>query len=308
MKRIIALDDKDLDRMAHELAGHVIESRCTCAGEDALEKAITEYIQKRPRRRRVDFAAYYRFLEKHEARFAKGVRSVWADESRQMIANMKRTPKGLMGARISSSPFIKDAGFNALFDQWLYPQGPMKKALEKAYKDVAKKLLLEAVAREAAQWNLNTSWDVINPNVEKWLKDYSPKYAGEIERESYDALKRTLLEGWDAGESIPDLTKRVRETFDGWEKWRAERLARTESIRGSGQGALETYRASGVVDRVGWMATPTERTCEICNGLDGKVVEIGDAFFDDDYGDGTSPPAHPNCRCAVYPVLEGEEV
>lgn len=325
-----------LNAMAYEIAQDIIELRCSKACERAIVEAIGEYLAKRPRRR-VDFQEYYRFLATHEAKFERGLKSIWAGERRQMIANMKRTPKGaitlaprkslilyprteLLGNIRLSSCLSEDTvnwklqrkkgpAFNSLFDQWLYPQGPAKRELEKAYKDVATKLIQQAGKREATKYDLSVNWDVFNPNIDKWLKKYAPKYSGEIEGTSYDELKAKLLEGWEAGESIPDLTKRVNEVFDGWEKWRAERLARTESIRGSNQGALETYRASGVVDRVMWLYTPLgEEDCKTCGPLDGKVVELGEDFFDADYGDGNAPPRHCNCRCTVLPILEGEEV
>lgn len=313
----------NLDAMAHNLAQDIICSRCHRAAECAIVGAVRERLAKRPRRK-VDFAEYYRFLATHEAKFMRGLKSIWAGERRQMIANMKRTPKmvitsaprkslilyphtELLGNIRLSSCLSKDTinwklqhkdgpTFNALFDQWLYPQGPARKALEEAYKKVAQQLLTLAGNREAEKYDLTIDWDVFNPNIDKWLKEYAPKYSGEIEQTSYDELKAKLLEGWEGGESIPDLTKRVNDIFDDWEKWRAERLARTESIRGSNQGALETYEASGVVDRVMWLATPTEKTCEICMGLDGKVVKLNEDFdFETNYGDKTAPPAHPNC-------------
>ena len=367
MKPKLNLDDPAYVQLIDDISQLVINQRCRHATEKAVIEAVKSslgsvwkkhlhdelerslrgtgsgqpagILAKRPRRR-IDFNEYYRFLAGHEAKFMRGLKSIWAGERRQMIANMKRTPKSAMnvsrelqikfirsdfvdsippgvegyspltyGKLVESYYEAKDSpAFNSLFDQWLYPQGPAKRELEKAYKDVATKLIQQAGKREATKYDLSIDWDVFNPNVDKWLKGYAPKYSGEIEGTSYDELKAKLLEGWEAGESIPDLTKRVNEIFDGWEKWRAERLARTESIRGSNQGALETYRTSGVVDRVMWLATPTEKTCEQCMGLDGKVVELGEDFFDADYGDGNAPPVHPNCRCTVLPILEGEEV
>ena len=42
--------------------------------------------------------------------------------------------------------------------------------------------------------------------------------------------------------------------------------------------------------------------------MEGKVVGLGDAFFDDDYGSGDSPPLHPRCVCDIVPILEGETI
>jgi hypothetical protein len=48
-----------------------------------------------------------------------------------------------------------------------------------------------------------------------------------------------------------------------------------------------------VVEQKQWLTAPD--CCDICAKMDGDVVGLEDTFFDDDYGDGMSPPLHPNC-------------
>jgi hypothetical protein len=65
---------------------------------------------------------------------------------------------------------------------------------------------------------------------------------------------------------------------------------------------MEAYEQSGVVEQKQWLTAPD--CCDRCAELDGKVVGLEEEFFDDDYGDGTEPPLHPNCRCAVAAYIE----
>lgn len=308
------LHSADLDRVADELADAVIEGECCRAVEGGLVRTVTasvmahlaaalSVVKRRRRPRRVpDFDDYYRFLAPYEARMKRSLNRVWDEQRRTIVANMKRTPKA---ARFDITR--KDLTFDELIEQWMFPKGPANKTVQVVYKDLALKLMVAAAVREM-QTNpaIATNWDVFNPNVEKWVASYSIELADEINTATLDKLKRSLYDGWKAGESIPDLTNRVRDLYEEFERYRAASIARTESIRSSSQAAKMTYEASGVVDRIGWASTPDERECELCAALDGKVVPLGEAFFVDNFGDGTTAPRHVNCRCANYPVLEGE--
>ena len=299
------LHDADLDRMAGELADHIIETSVLTAAGLAFEKAVIDAVtkRKRPSRRYVNFSEYYAFLAPHEAHLKRGLTKVWAEQKRTILSNLRKMPKAAM-ARVTKGPAFSD-----VFSQLMFAKGPADKALQAVYREMAQRLMVASAAREAGLYNLSTNWDVFNPHIEGWLKTHSIDLADEINTTTLDKLKASLYEGWEAGESIPDLSNRVRDLYEEFDKSRADSIARTESIMASGQGALAEYEASGVVDRVMWVATPDERLCPICEGLDGSVADLGEAFsFEDDYGDGTSPPAHTNCRCCIIPILEGETV
>lgn len=84
-------------------------------------------------------------------------------------------------------------------------------------------------------------------------------------------------------------------------KYRAEVIARTESIRAANAGQMELWRQGiqqGTLPQelmVRWIVTPDDRLCPICEPLDGEVVRIGELF-----SVGIEfPPAHPQCRCTV---------
>jgi len=74
---------------------------------------------------------------------------------------------------------------------------------------------------------------------------------------------------------------------------RPNSIARTEVVRLSNLALNETYKEKGV-EKVRWLAAVSDRTCDICMGLNGEVFGIND---------GDRPPAHTNCRCSMIPVL-----
>jgi hypothetical protein len=84
---------------------------------------------------------------------------------------------------------------------------------------------------------------------------------------------------------------------------RADLIARTEVSRANSQAALAGYRTArdkaGVNVKKAWFLGPNP--CEICEGN----ADDGDIDLDDDFSSGDdAAPAHPNCECAVSPVVE----
>lgn len=84
--------------------------------------------------------------------------------------------------------------------------------------------------------------------------------------------------------------------------YRAETIARTESIRASNKGQQEVWRQAqnqGLIAsnqlRV-WITSGDDATCEICSSLDGQTAKIGEEFDD---GIMEPPDPHPSCRCTV---------
>lgn len=76
---------------------------------------------------------------------------------------------------------------------------------------------------------------------------------------------------------------------------RALTIAVTESARAFTQGSLLAWRESNEVEYIEWSAEPT--ACPICRAVNGTTVQLDRTFG------GILPPAHPNCRCALLPVL-----
>ena len=110
-------------------------------------------------------------------------------------------------------------------------------------------------------------------------------------------LRADVADAIEEGLSNDDLADQLAENY-AFSDDRAETIARTETAFADVAGNLEAYKASGQVDGKRWLAAPD--CCDDCQELDGEVVGL-DEEFPNDGGDG--PPAHPNCRCDLLPVL-----
>lgn len=177
---------------------------------------------------------------------------------------------------------------------------------------------------DAVSGALGVSFEMSYPQVEAFVRDKSRNFAAFTNATTRNALRREIRDAIRLGEGIPEVQSRVEKVF-GWAKnYRAERIARTEMTRASNQGTLEGMRQSGIVEGKEWIAAAD--CCELCAAVasENAVKPLDEVWFDEGTtftaGDRTltfsyeaidCPPLHPNCRCAIVPVLQeftvGEE-
>ena len=139
------------------------------------------------------------------------------------------------------------------------------------------------------------------------------KISGLFNEDTIAALEKTITEGNTAGESLVKLKKRVETVYSEAKGYRAERIARTESLKASNNTAESVYKANGF-SKVQWFTNPG--ACQWCRTFEGRTKEIGSSFINigdvviGDNGDQlrieydniTVPPLHPNCTCSLVPA------
>lgn len=159
-------------------------------------------------------------------------------------------------------------------------------------------LLMERAFRDAHEAGITVAWDLDNPHVQTVLATLARRIVAVSDttrQEVRDLVGQQAREGW----SIDELADQIASLAEIHTRERALLISRTESATAYTQGSLAAYRASGVVDRVEWLLGPDP--CEICQGLGGAVVPLGEEFLPGVDG----PPAHPRCVCALAPVVKG---
>ena len=131
----------------------------------------------------------------------------------------------------------------------------------------------------------------IDDFAKAWILQRSLTLAKSINVTTMDAIRKALAGGFEAGESIQQLTKRIEGYFTENEKYRAEMIARTEVITCSNRGANDRYQKEGIKE-VEWYSAPD--SCPDCDALNGQIFPIDS---------GERPALHPNCRCVILPVI-----
>lgn len=134
------------------------------------------------------------------------------------------------------------------------------------------------------------------------------QFIGLTERQAQTVMNyRDMLESEDhSADAIDQLTERFHNRML---RSRATNIARTETMRAANAGANEAVHQAveeGLLDRqttrIGWMVTPDDRLCPLCEAIpdmnpDG--VPVG-GYFQTPDGPIKEPPLHPQCRCVPY--------
>jgi hypothetical protein len=137
--------------------------------------------------------------------------------------------------------------------------------------------------------------------------------AGVYNTDTLKALETTITEGQKNGESLAKIKKRVEQTYSDAKGYRAERIARTESLRASNGTAEMVYKQNGY-SQVEWFINPG--ACEFCRTYAGQTKSIGTSFTNIgdvitaesgstmriEYDNIDTPPLHPNCTCSLIPT------
>jgi len=129
-----------------------------------------------------------------------------------------------------------------------------------------------------------------------------------------EVIRTELTQGFAKGENPKKMARRITDEVTKIQRTRAETLARTETMRAASSGTLDEYDKAGVeaVTHTKWLTAQDDDVCPICQALEGKeftTTEMRETGFEMEgvsFTVNLMPPAHPNCRCSVLPVVGAE--
>lgn len=141
----------------------------------------------------------------------------------------------------------------------------------------------------------------------EYLGERFDKLTGSINVTTYDALRTTLNEGHDVGETVTELAKRIKDVFREANDSRALTIARTETAMSVSQGRAATMKENGVEYKA-WITAGDEyvRDAHVQAGIDyARGIQVGESFIVD--GEALDHPSDPggsagniiNCRCVA---------
>lgn len=159
-------------------------------------------------------------------------------------------------------------------------------------------------------------WRVADPHLRKMVWQAAYNFCDATNRTTDDemgtalhALHEEFTEGLvERGETLPELTGRVKSVFRRAERYRAERIAATEASRAVHAAGYQSAAESGVAVGAKWLASAD--CCEKCQEVAERVnqVRLGERFAvsgkNPTYRDVYHPPLHPNCSCSINYVLD----
>lgn len=137
-----------------------------------------------------------------------------------------------------------------------------------------------------------------NSKITAKLGERSTWLLDSMDDSQLTSLRVAVVEGIQKDLTVHELRNSIHAKFeDEISQYRAEMVTRTEFANAATLVSKESYKKNGV-ERWQW-SQPAGEEDDICTDNDGEVRDIGDEFPSGD----DRPPAHPNCKCDVIPVL-----
>lgn len=239
-----------------------------------------------------------------EARFAEALAPVLRKQKKEVLENWS-------SINASAEPLIVKATNSRLLD------------LDKAIKDFQKVLFPVELSLADEQGNLaldfagdDESDFELTPHVQKKIRDALEKMSYNFNEETLTNLTDVIAQDIGQGLSTEAIAKDIAHVYNDVSGYRAERLARTETLRASNQATKLAYEQTGFVTSLQWYANPG--ACPLCEEMAGEEVgfeenfaDLGDTItgadgssLDINYSNVDTPPLHPNCECTILPVRE----
>ena len=162
--------------------------------------------------------------------------------------------------------------------------------------------------------DVTMSMDMERDEVKKLLKEKGRLFAVNVTDSTNEFIKKQVIAGLTEGDSILKIRKRIEGVFDSATKSRAEKIARTESLKYSTRATEQAFKDSGIVEGKMWVTDPDP--CPLCQELAGRTAPLGGNFVKKgatilgnvfDYEDIPTPPLHPNCKCDIAPVFKSKK-
>lgn len=228
---------------------------------------------------------------------------VYVKKLKSAISRFTSEQENMVISRINAS--------TKAYEEWLFSIKEESEAMGKLLTPIVIELM-EAQGEDVANF-ITGELLAISPETRGTVESNITKISGLYNEETIKALERTLTEGQTAGESLAKLKRRVEDVYTEAKGYRAERIARTESLKASNMMAEEVYKQNGY-SRVQWFTNPG--ACEFCESFAGQTKTIGGDYakvgsvitgadgnqLRIEYDNIGTPPLHPNCTCSLVPA------
>ena len=255
-------------------------------------------------------------LTPREKQFRTMMNGLFHDQAEDMIKRLeeRRALKPAMaGARMAGEAIaVLENGHRAdpaptgglnMFDAEAWMQVSIERA-----RPLVKNAMRSAAQAQIAQFNLGIAFDIGQPLAASWVEDRLVFWADRVNDQTAKLLMTELREANELGESVFEISERVRkiETFNT--KVRSDRIARTEMVSAQNEGHLQAYDQAEVEGKQ-WLTAGDERVRPDHMAADGQVRRVREEF--DVGGEKLPAPGQGgsagnviNCRCTTIPVFE----
>lgn len=277
---------KDCNKLSKEL-----QSQYKKAGKE-IEKEINNLFEKYAKDSQLTYAEATKYLTGNEFK-------IWRTDIKGYLEMIKDNPEVLLElntlamksriTRLEALQYEIDKQLNKLN---IEAEKGTKKLLTQTLKDDYYKNVYNISKEKGFLANFS---GIDNKTIERVLSyEWSGNnYSGRIwdnKKQLSKTIKEEITQMLIRGESSKKVSQRVATRMNASYK-NAVRLVQTEHSYVMEQANKITYEDLKI-EKYQFLATPSERTCDVCGNLDLKIFNVKDMIS----GKNCSP-MHPNCRC-----------
>lgn len=218
--------------------------------------------------------------------FAGRLRSAFAAGEADIIRNLNTEAGGKVRVFFGGQKQIE---INAVLKDF----GGLETAVQTIMVEEADKAFESGVTLGAQRVGVESDFALMRPEVTRYLDQVVTPFSEKISAGLSNRIRNQLALGIQNGETLAELTKRVRTVFKSAKESRARLIARTESARAHNIGTTNQYKASRVVKAVEVSdGSDFDLPCQIA---DGQTWALDTAK--------ANPIEHPNCIRAFLPIV-----
>lgn len=247
-------------------------------------------------------------MQKAEARFRAGIVGFFRSQRSRVLKRLDDHAQQLLTGSIGKEFKKLEDTIEIIFDLDK-ESAAMQKATARLIKGVYFDFAIDTINDLAPQ----LAFDLSDPIANQWIADKTLKLAQEASKftletitdEVKDAIQDALASGFSAGETISDVTERIKSVYEFAVEGRAERIARTEVLSAANAGNFEALKRAGVEEKE-WLSSQDDRVRETHAELDGRSVPLNQPFITSSGsalmfpGDPSGEPGEIiNCRCTL---------
>lgn len=140
----------------------------------------------------------------------------------------------------------------------------------------------------------NIEFPASSGRVAKFISDRKNLMKDSINKTLFDEIKKQLQESQSLGESVSELTERLKNIGAN----NAHRIAVTETTVTFNEGTMLSMELNNIQKKM-WLTMRDSKVRAEHSLMDGETKDLREAF-----SNGLEYPSEINCRCTVSPVLE----
>jgi SPP1 gp7 family putative phage head morphogenesis protein len=171
------------------------------------------------------------------------------------------------------------------------PQNPFTKPNPFQVQNATDEPLIGGPDMTIEEWTMRSPFPLLDR-----IRDFLARHKFgdvDISKDEKEKLRTTLMHGMSKNLMLSSLRDAIAKSI-GVDKTRAEKIARTETVRATSEALLDDFADKGI-DKARWVVIGDNRLCETCAPMQSKVftIEAAKGLI----------PKHTNCRCTWSAVL-----